>query len=496
MARPATNFRCTECGWTSIKWVGRCGECQSWGTVIDDAENASPARAVVPIRVSAARAAKPITEIGSSDEVTHWPSGIAEFDRVLGGGIVPGAAILLSGEPGVGKSTLLLEVAARAAARGMRVLYVSAEESVSQVRMRAARTGALQETLFLAAEVDLAVILGQIEQVDPQLVIVDSVQTVASSASEGLAGGPSQVREVASTLIRVAKDRNLPILIVGHVTKDGSIAGPRLLEHLVDVVLQFEGDRQTALRFVRSQKNRFGPTDEVGCFEMTGDGIAEVADPSGLFLSRSRQPVSGTCVTIAVEGRRALPVEVQALIVATSAPMPRRIVNGVDSSRVAMLLAVLERRAKIPLSNSDVYVSTVGGIRVIEPGADLAIALAIASASRDIALPATLAAIGEISLAGEVRSAAASKQRHGGSQASRLHKYRGCPIRDDRERAEVRLRGAHAPRGRPAGVLAPNSGRALARRPLDRASRYRRPSPNQVRRHVGSTATRAATPAP
>ncbi len=411
MARPATNFRCTECGWTSIKWVGRCGECQAWGTVIDDAENAVPARAVVPIRVSAARAAKPITEIGSSDDVTHWPSGIAEFDRVLGGGIVPGAAILLSGEPGVGKSTLLLEVAARAAARGMRVLYVSAEESVSQVRMRAARTGALQETLYLAAEVDLAVILGQIEQVDPQLVIVDSVQTVASSASEGLAGGPSQVREVASTLIRVAKDRNLPILIVGHVTKDGSIAGPRLLEHLVDVVLQFEGDRQTALRFVRSQKNRFGPTDEVGCFEMTGDGIAEVADPSGLFLSRSRQPVSGTCVTIAVEGRRALPVEVQALIVATTAPMPRRIVNGVDSSRVAMLLAVLERRAKIQLSNSDVYVSTVGGIRVIEPGADLAIALAIASASRDVALPATLAAIGEISLAGEVRPAAASKQR-------------------------------------------------------------------------------------
>jgi DNA repair protein RadA/Sms len=411
MARVATNFRCTECGWTSIKWVGRCGECQSWGTVLDNAENAVSPRAVVPIRVSASRAAKPITEIGSTDEATHWPSGIAEFDRVLGGGIVPGAAILLSGEPGVGKSTLLLEVASRAAARGMRVLYVSAEESVNQVRMRATRTGALQPTLFLAAEVDLAVILGQIEQVDPQLVIVDSVQTVASSASEGLAGGPAQVREVASTLIRVSKDRNLPVLLVGHVTKDGTIAGPRLLEHLVDVVLQFEGDRQTALRFVRSQKNRFGPTDEVGCFEMTSDGIAEVADPSGLFLSRTRQPVSGTCVTIAVEGRRALPVEIQALIVQTSAPVPRRVVNGVDSSRVAMLLAVLERRAKMPLSNSDVYVSTVGGIRVTEPGADLAIALAIASAFKEKALPATLAAIGEISLAGEIRPASVAKQR-------------------------------------------------------------------------------------
>jgi DNA repair protein RadA/Sms len=366
---------------------------------------------VVPIRISEARAAKPITEIGSTDEATHWPSGIGEFDRVLGGGIVPGAAILLSGEPGVGKSTLLLEVASRAAARGMRVLYVSAEESVNQVKMRATRTGALQPTLFLAAETDLAIILGQIEQVDPQLVIVDSVQTVASSTSEGLAGGPAQVREVASTLIRVSKDRNLPVLLVGHVTKDGTIAGPRLLEHLVDVVLQFEGDRQTALRFVRSQKNRFGPTDEVGCFEMTGDGIAEVADPSGLFLSRTRQPVSGTCVTIAVEGRRALPVEVQALIVKSSAPMPRRVVNGVDSSRVAMLLAVLERRSSMQLSAYDVYVSTVGGIRLTEPGADLAISLAIASAFRGKALPATTAAVGEISLAGEIRPASSAKQR-------------------------------------------------------------------------------------
>jgi DNA repair protein RadA/Sms len=411
MARAASNFRCTECGWTTAKWVGQCGECQQWNTVVENGASSASLRAVAPIRVSASRAAKPITEIGSADDATHWPSGIAEFDRVLGGGIVPGAAILLSGEPGVGKSTLLLEVASRAAARGMRVLYVSAEESVNQVRMRATRTGALQPTLFLAAEVDLAIILGQIEQVDPQLVIVDSVQTVASSTSEGLAGGPAQVREVASTLIRVSKDRNLPVLLVGHVTKDGTIAGPRLLEHLVDVVLQFEGDRQTALRFVRSQKNRFGPTDEVGCFEMTGDGIAEVADPSGLFLSRTRQPVSGTCVTIAVEGRRALPVEIQALIVSTSAPMPRRVVNGVDSSRVAMLLAVLERRAKMPLSTSDVYVSTVGGFRVTEPGADLAIALAIASAVKDTALPATLAAIGEISLAGEIRPASVSKQR-------------------------------------------------------------------------------------
>jgi DNA repair protein RadA/Sms len=410
MARPTTDYRCTECGWTSIKWVGRCGECQAWGTVVDAAEAAGGIRAVKPARVADERAARPITEIGSAD-VAHWPSGIREFDRVLGGGIVPGAAILLSGEPGVGKSTLLLEVASRAAQTGQRVLYITAEESASQVRLRAERTGALDENLFLAAETDLATVLGQIDQVQPALLIVDSVQTVSSSLSEGLAGGPSQVREVAATLIRVSKDRNLPVLLVGHVTKDGSIAGPRLLEHLVDVVCYFEGDRQTALRFIRTQKNRFGPTDEVGCFEMTGDGIAEVPDPSGLFLSRTRQPVSGTCVMVAVEGRRPLPVEIQALVVSTTFPQPRRIVSGVDSSRVAMLLAVLDRRAGLKFNAHDVYVSTVGGIRVTEPGADFAIALALASAIRNKALPATLAAIGEISLAGEIRPAANGAQR-------------------------------------------------------------------------------------
>lgn len=417
MARPMTRFRCTECGWTSLKWAGRCGECQQWGTVVDAADSIDHTARVTPIAISDARVARSITEIGA-ESVAHWPSGIAEFDRVLGGGVVPGAAILLSGEPGVGKSTLLLEVASRAAASGQRVLYVSAEESVSQARLRAERTGALQPSLYLAAETDLATILGQIDQVSPHLVIVDSVQTVASGLTDGLAGGPAQVREVASTLIRVSKDRNLPVLLVGHVTKDGSIAGPRLLEHLVDVVLQFEGDRQTSLRFVRAHKNRFGPTDEVGCFEMTGDGIAEVADPSGLFLSRARTPVSGTCVTIAVEGRRALPVEVQALIVKTQAPQPRRVVNGVDASRVAMLLAVLERRAGLPLSAYDVYVSTVGGIRVTEPGADLAIALAIASAYKDKAFPVTLAVMGEISLAGEIRPASGGRQR--AAEARRL----------------------------------------------------------------------------
>ena len=411
MARPTAQFRCTECGWTSVKWVGRCGECQQWNTVVDATE---PAGRVTPIAPRAA--AQAITEVGA-DRMAHWPSGIGEFDRVLGGGVVPGAAILLSGEPGVGKSTLLLEVAAQSASTGHRVLYASAEESTAQVRLRAERTRALHDELYLASETDLATILGHVDEVAPELLIVDSVQTVSSAQSDGVAGHPSQVREVASTLIRVAKERDLPVIIVGHVTKDGSIAGPRILEHLVDVVCHFEGDRQTSLRFVRALKNRFGATDEVGCFDMTGDGIAEVPDPSSLFLGHgSRQP--GSCVTIALEGRRALPVEVQALTIQTQAPNPRRIVSGVDSARVAMILAVLEKRARIPVSQSDVYVSTVGGVRLTEPAADLAIALAVASAVRDRPNPARLVAVGELSLSGEVRAVTQHAQRR--AEADRL----------------------------------------------------------------------------
>jgi DNA repair protein RadA/Sms len=351
-------------------------------------------------------------------DAEHRPTGIAEFDRVLGGGIVPGAAILLSGEPGVGKSTLLLDVAGRVAMRGDTVLYVSAEESVGQVRLRAERTGTLVDTLFLAAETNLGTVLGHIDEVKPSLVIIDSVQTVSSETVDGLAGGVAQVREVAATVVRIAKERGIPVILVGHVTKDGTIAGPRLLEHLVDVVMHFEGDRQTALRFVRTLKNRFGPTDEVGCFEMVGSGIEQVPDPSALFRSNTTTPVSGTCTTITMEGRRAIPVEIQALIVPSSAPQPRRVTNGVDSSRVAMLLAVLERRAKLPFQSADVYVSTVGGIRVTEPGADLAIALALASAAKDVALAPTLVATGEISLAGDIRAVTAHQLRS--AEANRL----------------------------------------------------------------------------
>ena len=413
MAKTKSEYRCSECGWSTAKWVGQCSSCQAWGTV---SETTSVTKAK-PAQISSARAARPITDIEVSGE-GHYPTGVQEFDRVLGGGLVPGAVVLLSGEPGVGKSTLLLEVAARLAKGGKKVLYVSAEESASQVKLRATRTSALSENLFLATETDLSSVLGQIDQVDPELIIVDSVQTVSSLDLDGVAGMPAQVREVASNLIRVAKESSTPLVLVGHVTKDGSIAGPRTLEHLVDVVCHFEGDRQTSLRFIRTLKNRFGPTDEVGCFEMSGEGIIEVPDPSALFVSEQQTSVSGTCITITVEGRRALRAEIQALVVKSSSPQPRRVTNGVDSARVAMLLAVLERRAGLSLSDRDVYVSTVGGMKITEPAADLAIAIAIASAVKDKPAKQSLAAFGEISLSGEIRGVTNPALRQ--SEAKRL----------------------------------------------------------------------------
>ncbi len=421
MANPKSTFVCTECGWSTPKWVGRCGECQAWDTMQEGAAGGGrglgTVRNVRAVAIVGSSAAKPITDV-STEKVSAWSTQVGEFDRVLGGGLVPGEVVLLSGEPGVGKSTLLLEVAANTAKSGKKVLYVSGEESVGQIRLRAERTGAMSDNLYIASETDLSTVLGQIDAIAPELLVVDSVQTIAAGEIDGAAGMPSQIREVAANLIRVAKERALPIILVGHVTKDGNIAGPRALEHLVDVVCHFEGDRQTSLRFVRSMKNRFGPTDEVGCFEMTGEGINEVADPSGMFLSRGDAPVSGTCVTVTVEGKRPLIAEVQALVVKSSTPQPRRVTNGVDSARVAMLLAVLERRAGLRVGDSDVYVSTVGGVRLTEPAADLAIALAIASAVQDKPIAHNLVAFGEISLAGEVRKVSNSKVR--ASEAQRL----------------------------------------------------------------------------
>lgn len=413
--RTRTTYRCQQCGWTTAKWVGKCASCGEWGTVTEAEQSMSPTGPIPSLTPD--RLATPIPDI-SFDTTTHDPTGIGEFDRVLGGGLVSGASILVSGEPGVGKSTLLLAAGNNVAEQGKRVLFCSAEESLGQVRMRAERMGAVSPNLYLAAETDLSYVLAQIEATNPSLLIVDSIQTLSSADSDTLPGGTSQVRLVANTLTRAAKAHGFTMLIVGHVTKDGTVAGPRTLEHLVDVVCQFEGDRQGGLRFIRALKNRFGPTDELGCFELAGDGIHEVPDPSSLFVARAEEAVPGTCVTFALEGRRVLPVEIQALVVASSTAQPRRVTSGVDQSRVAMILAVLEKRIGLPLSNQDVYVSTVGGVKLTEPGADLAIAIAVASAVRNATIDHTVAAFGEISLAGQVRTAANATQRS--AEAKRL----------------------------------------------------------------------------
>lgn len=414
MTKKQDNYQCTECGWTSTRWVGRCGQCQAWGSVVErGATSPAPVGATAPHSP-----AIPIAEV-SAHAADRTLTGMGELDRVLGGGLVPGAVVLLAGEPGVGKSTLLLEVAARWAREGRRTLYITGEESPSQVRLRATRTNALADELYLAAETDLATILGHIEQVRPSLMVLDSVQTVGATQTDGIVGGTAQIREVTSALVRTAKQRNMAVVIVGHVTKDGGIAGPRTLEHLVDVVLGFEGDRHSGFRMVRATKNRFGPSDEVGCFEMAEGGIVEVPDPSGLFVTRNQEPMPGTCVTVPMEGRRPLLAEIQALVAPVPTETPaRRVTNGVDFSRVAMVLAVLQRKAKLPLNRRDVYVSTVGGARITDPSADLAVAIAVASAVAERNFPRRVLAMGEVGLAGDLRRVPGLERRV--SEADRL----------------------------------------------------------------------------
>ncbi|MFI0154087.1 DNA repair protein RadA [Streptomyces lydicus] len=409
------SYRCTECGWTTAKWLGRCPECQAWGTV-EEFGGTPAVRTTAPGRVTTA--AVPIGQVDGR-QATARSTGVDELDRVLGGGLVPGAVVLLAGEPGVGKSTLLLDAAAKSASAAHPTLYVTGEESASQVRLRADRIGALDDHLYLAAETDLSAVLGHLDTVKPSLLVLDSVQTVASPEIEGAPGGMAQVREVAGALIRASKERGMSTLLVGHVTKDGAIAGPRLLEHLVDVVLHFEGDRHARLRLVRGVKNRYGTTDEVGCFELHDEGITGLADPSGLFLTRRAEPVPGTCLTVTLEGRRPLVAEVQALTVDSQIPSPRRTTSGLETSRVSMMLAVLEQRGRISaLGKRDIYSATVGGVKLTEPAADLAIALALASAASDTPLPKNLVAIGEVGLAGEVRRVTGVQRRL--SEAARL----------------------------------------------------------------------------
>ena len=402
MSRPArvtASHRCSECGLVVAKWVGRCPECQAWGSITETGAvraTRTVGRATTPARRS--------SEV-SGELARHRPSGMGELDRVLGGGLVPGGVVLLAGEPGCGKSTLSLALAAETAREGSPTLYVTGEESAAQVRLRAGRTGALNEHLWVAAETDLGAVLAHIDTVQPALLVVDSVQTIGSAEVEGSAGGVTQIRAVSAALIGVAKERGIATVLIGHVTKDGSIAGPRLLEHLVDVVLHFEGDRHSTLRLLRAVKNRYGPADEVGCFQMDDTGIEGLADPSGLFLSQSREPVAGTCVTVTIEGRRPLLAEVQALVTKASREgSPRRAVSGLDPSRVSMVLAVTEKRAGASvLASADVHTATVGGVKLSDPASDLALLLAVSSAVSDTPLTAGLVVVGEVGLSGEVR---------------------------------------------------------------------------------------------
>lgn len=436
MAKTKTSYRCSACRHNVAKWVGRCPECGEWGTV----EEAAPALAPVTNRPgsSAARPgtglvphspATPLSQISATVSQAK-PTGVPELDRVLGGGIVPGSVVLLAGEPGVGKSTLLLEVVHRWARRGPddRSLYVTGEESAGQVRLRADRTGAVHDRVYLAAESDLATIFGHVEQVRPTLLIVDSVQTMLASDVDGVTGGVTQVRAITAALTTLAKTTGIPVLLIGHVTKDGAVAGPRALEHLVDVVLHFEGDKHSTLRMLRGVKNRFGSADEVGCFELHEDGIECVADPSGLFLHHRDDMVPGTAVTVTMDGKRALLGEVQGLVVPTQNPSPRRAVSGMDAARVAMVLAVLAKHAHVKTFDKEVYAATVGGMRVTEPSADLALALALVSADRDQALPSGLVVLGEVGLAGEIRRVTAVGRRL--TEAHRLGFTRAVVPRD------------------------------------------------------------------
>lgn len=422
MAKTAkAQYSCTECGWTGVKWFGRCPECQAWSSITET--SSAPRTAGLRSSATGITPTKPARAIKDIplDEVSRMTTGLGELDRVLGGGLVAGQCVLLAGEPGVGKSTLLLEAADKFARGGKKprtVLYISGEESAEQISIRANRIGAKSDSLLIADETDLAVLLGHVEDTDPDLLIVDSVQTIASAELDGRAGGVAQVHEVTQVLTRAAKGRRMPLLLIGQSTRDNSVAGPRSLEHLVDTVLTFEGDRGTPLRLLRANKNRYGPADEVACFEQADDGLREVADPSALFRSQRDEAIPGTCITITLEGRRALLVEVQALTTVSPGNNPMRRTTGFDHTRTAMLIAVTERAARLKLWDKDVYVATVAGARVQDTGADLGLCLAVYSAAQDSPLPINLAAIGEVALSGDVRPVPGMSQRL--SEAARL----------------------------------------------------------------------------
>ncbi|MFZ9844234.1 MAG: DNA repair protein RadA [Ilumatobacteraceae bacterium] len=404
MPRLRTVYVCSSCGAQHPKWGGQCTSCGAWNTLVEDVVGTdSPAvskTVAVSRALNSSSEAIPIVQVSQQSASAH-PTGVGEFDRVLDGGLVPGSVTLVSGEPGIGKSTLLLQIASAWSGRS---LYVSAEESAQQVRLRAERLGALSEEMFLVSAMSLGDIVGHIDKVRPTLVVVDSVQTIADETVESAPGSVTQVRECAFRLVQEAKARDIAIIIVGHVTKDGNIAGPRLLEHVVDTVVSFEGDRLHPLRMVRAIKHRFGTTNELGLFEMTESGLVGVPDASNMLLADRQIGVAGSVVVPTIDGQRPLLVEVQALTTKVATGFtPRRSAQGVESSRLAMLLAVLERRTGTAFASLEVYASVVGGVKLSDPGADLGICLALASAALDKPVKPHLAAIGEVGLGGEVR---------------------------------------------------------------------------------------------
>ena len=407
MAKAApTHFSCTECGYGAPRWFGKCPSCNSFGTLVEETPVVAPAG-----KSSTAAAARPVLRLVDvqAEEADRIPTGVPELDRVLGGGLVPASLVLVGGEPGVGKSTLLLAALAAISRGGRRALLVTGEESPAQVKLRAARLGGA-ESVEILAETELEAVCATLERERPDVCVIDSVQTLHSTELNSAPGSVAQVRESAGRLLRVAKEAGVATILVGHVTKDGSVAGPRVLEHLVDCVLQFEGDRYHAHRVLRAAKNRFGSTNELGVFEMTGAGLVGVPDPSELF-GRSVPGEVGAAVACALEGTRPLLLEIQALVSPTDLAMPRRVATGVDPKRLAMIVAVLSRHAGIALGSADVFVNVAGGVRIDEPGADLAVALAIASAARGIPVRDGTAAFGEVGLTGRLRPAAQAERR-------------------------------------------------------------------------------------
>ena len=408
MAKRSASFTCSACGNVTSKWAGRCEACGAWNTIVEERPRApAPGGGATPRgRVL------PLTDLAHAEPPPpRAASGIGEFDRVLGGGLVPGSAVLLGGDPGIGKSTLLLQAAAQFARAGLPTIYVSGEEASAQVRLRAQRLGLAEAPVRLAAETRLADILSTLEAERPGLAVIDSIQTMWSDAVDSAPGSVTQLRAAVHELVTLAKRRGTAVILVGHVTKEGQIAGPRVVEHMVDTVLYFEGERGHQFRILRAVKNRFGPADEIGVFEMTGGGLAEVANPSALFLSERGEPAPGSAVFAGIEGTRPLLVELQALVAPTPHAQPRRTVVGWDAGRLAMILAVLEARCGIPFAGLDVYLNVAGGMKIGEPAADLAVAAALLSAREDAALPPDTVVFGEISLSGALRPVGQTENR-------------------------------------------------------------------------------------